>query len=127
VIISVLTGLETYLKLTTENGGGAGSRGILSGSPESEPSKEFLAAYLEANPEARELHEIPEDEPGVHLYDDCPSCKKPVPRGAMIRFCPYCGTSVRWTPCSSCGEKLRLDWRYCVGCGAQVEPEGGPY
>ena len=64
----------------------------------------------------------PEDFP---LFEDCPSCQEPLPQQARVRFCPFCGVNVQRVLCPSCGEKLKLDWQFCIACGTPVESETG--
>jgi len=54
-------------------------------------------------------------------YDHCPWCKESLPQRPGVRFCPFCGSNVRLVPCSSCGEELELNWRFCVACGTEVQ------
>jgi hypothetical protein len=28
---------------------------------------------------------------------------------------------VQLRPCPACGEELRLNWRFCIACGTEVE------
>jgi predicted RNA-binding Zn-ribbon protein involved in translation (DUF1610 family) len=64
--------------------------------------------------------ETNEDRP---LFDDCPSCDEPLPQQARVRFCPFCGSNVQRNLCPSCGEKLLLEWKFCIACGTQIEAD----
>jgi hypothetical protein len=55
-------------------------------------------------------------------FHDCPSCSETLPQHTEVRFCPFCGSNVQRVLCDSCGEKLRVIWRYCVACGTEVQP-----
>jgi hypothetical protein len=59
-------------------------------------------------------------------FEDCLSCREPLPQETGVGFCPSCGSDLRRVPCVSCGEQLRLDWKFCVGCGTEVEPQRAP-
>jgi hypothetical protein len=63
------------------------------------------------------------DEVGVDLppFENCPWCKETLPQQARVRFCPFCGSNVQRVPCPACGEELRLNWRFCIACGTEVE------
>ena len=54
-------------------------------------------------------------------FENCPWCRETLPQQARVRFCPFCGSNVQRVPCPSCGEELRLNWRFCIACGTEVE------
>jgi len=54
-------------------------------------------------------------------FENCPWCREKLPQQARVRFCPFCGSNVQLVPCPSCGEELRLNWRFCIACGTEVE------
>ena len=87
--------------------------------------RDFLAddVYLkkvDATMESAE--EVNKDLP---FFDDCPSCTEELPKEAAVNFCPFCGDDVRRVLCESCTRELRLNWRFCVGCGMKVAPDDG--
>lgn len=59
------------------------------------------------------------------LFDACPSCSEELPRGGRVKFCPFCGDDVRRVVCESCSRELRLNWKFCVGCGREVGAADG--
>jgi hypothetical protein len=60
-------------------------------------------------------------------FQDCPSCTEALPRKTGMSFCPFCGTDLRRTPCLSCDEELKLDWRFCIACGTEVKQKSGSF
>ena len=60
---------------------------------------------------------------GVDLppFENCPWCREALPQQARVRFCPFCGSNIHLVPCPACGEELRLNWRFCIACGTEVE------
>ena len=58
-------------------------------------------------------------EPGDPLTV-CHWCREALPVGAIIRFCPFCGSDLRPSPCRECGEAMQAQWQFCVTCGADV-------
>ena len=60
---------------------------------------------------------------GVDLppFENCPWCKETLPQQAGVKFCPFCGSNVQLVPCPACGEELRLNWRFCIACGTEVD------
>jgi rRNA maturation endonuclease Nob1 len=56
-------------------------------------------------------------------FKDCPSCSEALPQEAGVNFCPFCGDDLRRVLCPSCSRKLKLNWKFCVGCGTEMEPE----
>ena len=73
--------------------------------------------------EAEEETEPKVEEEGVDLppFENCPWCREELPQQARVRFCPFCGSNVNLVPCPECGEELRLNWRFCIACGTEVE------
>jgi hypothetical protein len=63
------------------------------------------------------------EEEGVDLppFENCPWCRETLPQQARVRFCPFCGSNIHLVPCPACGEELRLNWRFCIACGTEVE------
>jgi hypothetical protein len=66
-----------------------------------------------------------EEEGETEPFQDCPSCSEALPRKSGMNFCPFCGDDLRRAPCVSCQEKLRLHWRFCIACGAEVAQAPG--
>jgi hypothetical protein len=54
-------------------------------------------------------------------FENCPWCREKLPQQARVRFCPFCGSNVQLVPCPACGEELKLNWRFCIACGTEVE------
>lgn len=55
--------------------------------------------------------------PGI---DACPHCRRVLPTGRTIKFCPYCGGSQTRGICPACTEEVELSWKHCVNCGAAL-------
>jgi hypothetical protein len=68
--------------------------------------------------------EMPRKGPESPHYVNCPSCTETLPQQARVNFCPFCGEDVRRNICVSCDEKLKLNWRFCIACGREVEVKG---
>ncbi len=62
-----------------------------------------------------------EETPDLPTFENCPWCRETLPKQAGVRFCPFCGSNVQLVPCPGCGEELRLNWRFCIACGTEVE------
>jgi len=70
---------------------------------------------IEVSGEAEEeMEELPP-------FENCPWCRETLPQQARVKFCPFCGSNVQLVPCPDCGEELRLNWRFCIACGTEVE------
>jgi RNA polymerase subunit RPABC4/transcription elongation factor Spt4 len=54
----------------------------------------------------------------------CVYCSEPLPSDRTVNFCPYCGGDQRSLQCTTCGEVLESDWRFCPACGATVANGG---
>lgn len=65
--------------------------------------------------------EMGETEEDLPHFENCPWCRESLPQQARVRFCPFCGSNVQLVPCPACGEELRLNWRFCIACGTEVE------
>ena len=67
--------------------------------------------------------EIGEGEEGIDLppFENCPWCREDLPQQSGVKFCPFCGSNVQLVPCPACGQELRLNWRFCIACGTEVE------
>jgi hypothetical protein len=96
-----------------------------SGRPDPGLIRDYLSAGVcirsrgdKESPEVEEAKDLPH-------FEDCPSCSDPLPQQAGVNFCPFCGTDVRRVLCVSCEEKLKLEWRYCIACGTEVEKARG--
>lgn len=83
---------------------------------------------LEVEPLGANLEPLEEvEEPGEELvpdlppFENCPWCREALPQQARVRFCPFCGSNVQLVPCPECGEELRLNWRFCIACGTEVD------
>ena len=53
----------------------------------------------------------------------CPGCRKALPSGREVRFCPFCGKCLAPVPCPECSAMVEPDWKFCVSCGF---PRGEP-
>jgi len=93
---------------------------LQSGAPEEMEAPEEIedSGGEETLEESREPVEEKEDLPP---FENCPWCREELPQQARVRFCPFCGSNVRMVPCPACGEELRLNWRFCIACGTEVE------
>jgi hypothetical protein len=65
--------------------------------------------------------EMDEEEADLPPFENCPWCRETLPQQARVRFCPFCGSNIHLVPCPACGEELRLNWRFCIACGTEVE------
>jgi hypothetical protein len=50
----------------------------------------------------------------------CHWCREVLPERDSIRFCPFCGSDLRPSPCRECGEAMEARWQFCASCGAGV-------
>ncbi len=85
--------------------------------PEGELDSEEIPVEVSDEMEGLEVEEK-EDLPP---FENCPWCREDLPQQARVRFCPFCGSNVQLRPCPACGEELRLNWRFCIACGTEVE------
>jgi hypothetical protein len=68
-----------------------------------------------------EVSEEVAEEEDLPPFENCPWCRESLPQQARVNFCPFCGSNVRLVPCPACGEELKLNWRFCIACGTEVE------
>lgn len=87
--------------------------------------RQYLNAGVRVSLPVEEEISTAGEETAVSGFEECPSCSQNLPTNASPNFCPFCGDDLRRVNCSSCEEQLRLHWRFCNACGAEVEPEGG--
>ncbi len=52
--------------------------------------------------------------------DACIHCRRVLPVGRNVKFCPYCGGSQTAATCPACNEEVELSWKHCVNCGATL-------
>jgi hypothetical protein len=69
----------------------------------------------------RDGDQVEEEKEDLPPFENCPWCREELPQQARVRFCPFCGSNVQLVPCPACGEELRLNWRFCIACGTEVE------
>lgn len=50
----------------------------------------------------------------------CHACGHSLPTNRTVRFCPQCGADQQARKCGSCGERLEVDWKYCITCGEAI-------
>jgi hypothetical protein len=53
--------------------------------------------------------------------DSCSWCRAVLPERPNLNFCPFCGTDVNLVPCAECGGEVEPGWRFCIGCGTEIE------
>jgi hypothetical protein len=53
--------------------------------------------------------------------DSCSWCRAVLPERPNLNFCPFCGTDVNLVPCPGCGAELEPGWRFCIGCGTEID------
>ncbi len=51
----------------------------------------------------------------------CAWCRAELPARDNLNYCPFCGTDVNLVPCPTCGEEVEPGWRFCIGCGAEID------
>jgi hypothetical protein len=89
---------------------------------EGEVASERVHVEVSAESEDQEDQEGNDaEEVDLPPFENCPWCRENLPQQARVRFCPFCGSNVQLVPCPSCGEELRLNWRFCIACGTEVE------
>ncbi|MCJ7630511.1 MAG: zinc ribbon domain-containing protein [Longimicrobiales bacterium] len=88
--------------------------------------RDLLAAGVRVCPTSEDKPLARDERKDLPVFQECPSCIEPLPQPAEVNFCPFCGGDLRRVLCVSCDEKLKLGWRFCVACGTEVEPRGGP-
>jgi len=117
---------EGYEKLEVEPLG-AGLEPLEEEGEEEELASE--AVPVEVSDQSDELEVVEEgvaeeetaEEEDLPPFENCPWCREDLPQQARVRFCPFCGSNVQLRPCPACGEELRLNWRFCIACGTEVE------
>ena len=102
-------------------------RQLESGRPDPDLFRELLPAGVRICSPLEEEVLDPKEEKDLPFFHDCPSCTEALPQKTGMSFCPFCGTDLRRTPCVSCDEKLKLDWRFCIACGTEVEKGSGSF
>ncbi len=60
------------------------------------------------------------DADALDVMTVCHWCREDLPARGPIHFCPFCGSDLRPSPCSECGEAMEARWQFCVSCGADV-------
>ena len=85
--------------------------------------REFLSSGIRISPIAEAQPPVEEKEEDLRHFENCPSCSEEIPQRASAKFCAFCGTNLQRVLCPSCGEKLLLEWRFCISCGTRVESE----
>lgn len=53
--------------------------------------------------------------------DSCSWCRAVLPARDNLNYCPFCGTDVNLVPCPACGDEIEPGWRFCIGCGKEVD------
>jgi hypothetical protein len=51
----------------------------------------------------------------------CPQCRKSIPAGRKVVFCPWCGERLIPFACPRCRTELDSAWQHCITCGAPVK------
>lgn len=51
----------------------------------------------------------------------CSWCRAVLPARSNLNYCPFCGTDVNVVPCPACGDEIEPGWRFCIGCGKEVD------
>lgn len=134
-LLRLLAGQGGFLELEYIGDRHKLQRQLASGTPDPDLFRELLPAgvricsHVEEMPAGIEKEEevvvgVVEDLPH---FQDCPSCAEALPQRDGVSFCPFCGGDLRRTPCVSCDEKLKLDWRFCIACGTEVEQKPGSF
>lgn len=62
----------------------------------------------------------PVSTPGAGNIEACIHCRRVLPVGRNVKFCPYCGGSQTAATCPACNEEIELSWKHCVNCGATL-------
>jgi predicted RNA-binding Zn-ribbon protein involved in translation (DUF1610 family) len=97
-------------------------------SPRPDPGlfRDLFAAGVRVCSELEERPMVQVEKTDLPQFEDCPACGEPLPQQVGVRFCPFCGRDLRRVACASCGETLMLNWRFCIACGTEVEPQKDP-
>jgi len=93
---------------------------------ELDPEEFPVEVFDESHDFEKEDRVLTDADSGVEMedlppFENCPWCREMLPQQARVRFCPFCGSNVRLIPCPSCGEELKLNWRFCIACGTEVQ------
>lgn len=59
--------------------------------------------------------------PVSQAAEACSECKKPVPTGRPVVFCPWCAHRLIPFTCARCHTELDSEWHHCITCGAPVQ------
>jgi hypothetical protein len=88
-------------------------------SPGAEPMEDLVPVGELAPVEPGEdlVSEAAEQEDG----DTCAWCRAALPARDNLNYCPFCGTDVKVVPCPACGEEVEPGWRFCIGCGTEID------
>lgn len=121
-LLQLLSGQGGYAEMEYMGDRQRIQRHLDSRNPDSGLYREFLSSAVRIRPLADEPSSAEDTEENPQHFERCPSCRQNLPPKEIVRFCPQCGTNVQWIPCLSCGERLSLDWHFCVVCGTGVAP-----
>ncbi|HXV85680.1 MAG TPA: zinc ribbon domain-containing protein [Gemmatimonadales bacterium] len=55
---------------------------------------------------------------------NCPHCRRHLPSGRVVVYCPHCGGAVSASRCPKCDTELEPGWRFCITCRHAVIPKG---
>ena len=90
------------------------------GEPLSDPADFAVEANENPAPDAAPPPKSLVFEP-VAQPQTCRACRKELPSGRTVVFCPFCGADQRIAVCHQCGTELELDWEFCIACGARSQ------
>ena len=126
-LLRLLAGQGGFLELEYIGDRHKLERQLASGVPDPDLFRELLPAGVRIRSLPEEVPAKPETEEAGPVKRECPSCAGALPKKGGVKFCPFCGDDVRRTPCVSCEEDLRLNWRFCIACGTEVAQKEGSY
>lgn len=124
-LLHLLAGQGGFLELEYIGDRHKVQRQLELGNPNPDLFRELLPAGVRICSPMEEEGLAPIEAKELPLFRDCPSCAEALPQKTGMSFCPFCGTDLRRTPCPSCDEKLKLDWRFCIACGTEMEQGSG--
>lgn len=60
-------------------------------------------------------------EPVVSEIGECRACRRALPSGRTVIYCPFCGQNQQRFDCPDCGTELEGGWKHCITCGRALK------